>query len=98
MESIGDNAIKIILIIGAIAILGGVVVPRLSGWIFNPKSSSFVWVWYAGVFTANLWYFQKLRNDGEEMSPYGYVVFAVLYGVGTIILMTKDKDEDPFKE
>ena len=87
----GPTQIKFLLILGAVAILGMVVVPRLSGWIFHPKSWSFMYVVLAILAGVAVWQREAMARTLEEKTPFFYGVVGLLVLFFVLIFFAKEK-------
>lgn len=89
----GPTQIKFLLILAAVIILGIVVIPRLSGWIFHPKSMSFIYVILAIGAIIAVWQRKAMAVIIEDKSPFFYGIVGLLVLFAILIFFAKEKKE-----
>ena len=98
IAALDEADLKFILIALAAVVLGGVVLPRLAGWIFHPTNRSFLYIFFVVLGAIGIWQFNNIKELVEENKFYA-IVGAV--GIAIIIAMAgiaKDKTKDKGKE
>jgi Na+/melibiose symporter-like transporter len=90
----GRTQIIYMLYLGAVLILGAVVLPRLAGWIFHPKSQSFIIVLVVLILIVALIFRETVVVMIEEKSPFfigGTILFVCFIA---LVFMAKEKKKE----
>ena len=86
-----DAAIKFMLILIAVIILGAVVIPRLAGWVFHPTNASFFYVLIAIIVGLAVWQRNNLTKLIAENKPFVIGIGIVVAVIVALALAAKDK-------
>lgn len=94
-KMLGPTQIKYLLMMGAVLILGAVVLPRLAGWVFHPKSQSFIIVLIVVGLGVALWQRDVVIGMVEEKSPF-FIGGAILMAcfIALIFIAKERRKED----
>ena len=85
-------AVKFVLILIAVIIMGAVVIPRLAGWVFHPTNASFFYVLIAIVLAVAVWQRNNLTKLISDNKPFLIGIGIVVGVIVALALAAKDKN------
>lgn len=91
LAEMNTEVVRFVLLMLAVLIIGAVVIPRLGGWIFNPKDQSFLYVLLAIIGVVVVWLREPLLEFKNEHTGL-FALFTILFVVFIVLVfLAKDK-------